>query len=189
MKRQPPRSTLFPYTTLYRSGAARLRYRVGERDHEVEAERSGPGRLKLQLDDREETTVEVLSAENGRLHAVVDGESVTADFASDGEHVLISLNGEGHTLVKPPPPDLDHAGPATTDAAGASLTAPMPGTVVRVSVSEGDEVEAGQLLLLIEAVKIEQHERASHAGRESSLRYGEGDLVARSEERRVGKEW
>jgi 3-methylcrotonyl-CoA carboxylase alpha subunit len=158
-------------------GAVRLRYRVGERNHEVEAERSGPGRLKLQLDDREEATVEVLSAENGRLHAVVDGESVTADFASDGQHVLISLNGEGHTLVKPPPPDLDRAGPATTDAAGASLTAPMPGTVVRVSVSEGDEVEEGQLLLVLEAMKMEQSVRAPHAGRVSSLPYGEGDLV------------
>jgi 3-methylcrotonyl-CoA carboxylase alpha subunit len=162
-----------PWRTL---GAVRLRYRVGERDHEVEAERSGPGRLKLELDDRE-AAIEVLSAQNGRLHAVVDGEPVTADFASDKDHVLISLNGESHTLAKPPPPDVDRAGPAGTVAAGASLTAPMPGTVVKVSVSEGEEVEEGQLLLVLEAMKMEQSVTAPHAGRVSSLPYGEGDLV------------
>jgi 3-methylcrotonyl-CoA carboxylase alpha subunit len=162
-----------PWRTL---GAVRLRYRVGERDHEVEAERSGPGTLKLELDDRE-AAVEVLSAQNGRLHAVVDGEPVTADFASDGSRVLISLNGESHTLAKPPPPDVDRAGPAGTVAAGASLTAPMPGTVVKVSVSEGEEVEEGQLLLVLEAMKMEQSVTAPHGGRVSSLPYGEGDLV------------
>jgi 3-methylcrotonyl-CoA carboxylase alpha subunit len=155
-------------------GAVRLRYRVGERDYEVEAERTGPGRLRLDLEGRE-ATVEVLSAENGRLHAVVDGEPLTADFASDGQHVLISLNGASHTLAKPPPPNLYRTGPAGTDA--ASLMAPMPGTVVRVSVSEGEEVEEGQILLVLEAMKMEQSVRAPHAGRVASLPYGEGDLV------------
>ena len=117
----------------------------------------------------------MLSAENGRLHAVVDGEPLTADFASDGQHVLISLNGASHTLAKPPPPNLYRTGPAGTDA--ASLMAPMPGTVVRVSVSEGEEVEEGQILLVLEAMKMEQSVRAPHAGRVTSLPYGEGDLV------------
>jgi biotin carboxyl carrier protein len=53
----------------------------------------------------------------------------------------------------------------------------MPGTVVRVSVSEGEVVEEGQLLLVLEAMKMEQSVKAPHAGRVSSLPYGEGDLV------------
>jgi biotin carboxyl carrier protein len=53
----------------------------------------------------------------------------------------------------------------------------MPGTVVKVSVSEGDEVEEGQLLLVLEAMKMEQPVAAPHAGRVSSLPYAEGDLV------------
>ncbi len=162
-----------PWRTL---GAVRLRYRVGERVYEVEAERSGPGTLRLQLDDNE-ADIEVLSVQNGRLHAVLDGEPVTVDFASEGDHVLVSLGGESHRLAKAQPPDVDRAGPAGPVAAGASLTAPMPGTVVRVSVSEGDEVEEGQLLLVLEAMKMEQSVTAPHAGRVSSLPYEEGDLV------------
>ncbi len=157
-------------------GAGRLRYRAGERMYEVEAERSGAGRLRLRLDDRE-AVVEALSVENGRLHAVVDGKPAVAGLAFDGLDVLVSLGGESYRLIKPPPPDVDGAGAGGTDAAGASLTAPMPGTVVRVLVAEGDEVEEGQLLLVLEAMKMEQPVAAPHTGRVASLPYGEGALV------------
>jgi len=157
-------------------GAVRLRYRAGEREYEVEAERSGIGKLRLRLDDRE-SVVELLSAQNGKIHAVVDGEVVTADLALDDGAVLISLGGESHRLAKPPPPNVDGTGPGGTDTPGASLTAPMPGKVVRVLVAEGDEVEEGQLLLVLEAMKMEQPVTAPHAGRVASLPYDEGTLV------------
>jgi 3-methylcrotonyl-CoA carboxylase alpha subunit len=157
-------------------GAVRLRYRAGERELSVEAGRAGAGTLLLRLDERE-ATVEVLSVENGRLSAILDGEPVSATFAFEGPSVLISFNGQTHELSKPAPPDVDGAGSGGTDASGASLTAPMPGTVVRVMVGEGDEVEEGQPLLVLEAMKTEQPVAAPHAGRVSSLPYSEGSLV------------
>jgi 3-methylcrotonyl-CoA carboxylase alpha subunit len=157
-------------------GAVRLRYRAGERENEVEAERSGSGRLRLRLDDHE-ALVEPLFAENGRLHALVDEKPAVAALAFDGLDVLVSIGGESYRLAKPPPPDVDGVGAGGTSAPGASLTAPMPGTVVRVLVGEGDEVEEGQLLLVLEAMKMEQPVAAPHAGRVVSLPYGEGALV------------
>src|SRR3712207_8075052 len=53
---------------------------------------------------------------------------------------------------KAPPPTVDEAGP-DADAA-ASLTAPMPGTVVKVLVEEGEEVQEGRLLLVL---RSEEH--------------------------------
>ena len=158
-------------------GAVRFRYRAGGREYEVEAERSGVGgSLRLRLDSRE-ATIELLSAGNGRLHAVVDGKPVAAGLAFDGLDALVSLGGESYRLIKPPPPDVDGTGPEGADATGASLTAPMPGTVVKVLVDKGDQVEAGQLLLVLEAMKMEQPVTAPHAGRVASLPYGEGALV------------
>jgi 3-methylcrotonyl-CoA carboxylase alpha subunit len=155
-------------------GLTQLRYSVGEREHVVEAGRSGGG-LILRLDDRE-TMVEILSGHDGRIHATVDGEAISGGLAFDGPDVLVALGGVTYRLTKPQPPDVDGAGPGG-EAAGASLTAPMPGTVVKVLVGEGDEVEEGQLLLVLEAMKMEQPVAAPHPGRVASLPYGEGDLV------------
>ena len=156
-------------------GAALLRYQMGKRKYVVEAERSG-GALKLRLDGRQ-AVVEVISEQDGQIRAIVEGQAVSAGLAFDGFDVLVSLGGESYRLSKPPPPDVDGAGPGGADVPGASLTAPMPGTVVKVLVGEGDEVEEGQVLLVLEAMKMEQPVAAPHAGRIASLPYGEGTLV------------
>jgi 3-methylcrotonyl-CoA carboxylase alpha subunit len=85
------------------------------------------------------------------------------------------LRGASHTLRKPAPPAVDETGPGA--GAAASLTAPMPGTVVKVLVEEGQEVKEGQLLLVLEAMKMEQPVSAPHAGVIHSLPFGEGSLV------------
>ncbi len=58
------------------------------------------------------------------------------------------------------------------------LLAPMPGQVVAVAVSRGDEVEAGQLLMLVEAMKMEHRVTAPHAGRVVEVRARSGEQVS-----------
>ncbi|WP_374445181.1 acetyl-CoA carboxylase biotin carboxylase subunit [Stella sp.] len=73
---------------------------------------------------------------------------------------------------------VDPLAPAVSAEAGTGhLTAPMPGRITRVLVAEGDDVAAGQPLLVLEAMKMEHTIRAPAAGRVRRLRYGEGDLV------------
>ncbi|MGV9989838.1 acetyl-CoA carboxylase biotin carboxylase subunit [Streptomyces sp. NPDC003374] len=59
-----------------------------------------------------------------------------------------------------------------------SLTAPMPGTVTVVKVAVGDEVEAGQSLLVVEAMKMEHVVAAPHAGTVTELDVTPGTTVA-----------
>jgi propionyl-CoA carboxylase alpha chain len=66
--------------------------------------------------------------------------------------------------------------PVVERAAG-SLIAPMPGTVGRVAVSAGQGVDAGDLLLTLEAMKLEHPVRAPHAGVVTSLRVEPGSQV------------
>ena len=158
-------------------GAIRLRYRAGDEEHVVEAERSRDRTLKLRVNEQEAAAVEVLSVGDGEIQVKVDGRRVTGDFALGSVDVLISLDGESYRLVKPLPPNVDDARPGGGDAGGASVTAPMPGSVVKVLVSEGDEVEEGQLLLVLEAMKTEHSIAAPHDGVVSSIPYGAGASV------------
>ena len=64
-----------------------------------------------------------------------------------------------------------------SEDAGGSLTAPMPGTVIEVKVSEGDSVEAGQPLIILEAMKMEHTINAPTAGTVAEVLYNAGDLV------------
>ncbi|CAA9422702.1 MAG: Methylcrotonyl-CoA carboxylase biotin-containing subunit [uncultured Rubrobacteraceae bacterium] len=154
-------------------GSVRLRYRTGDAEHRVKAERLGRNTFRLQLEEGD-SVVEVLAFRDGEMHATLDGNPIKAGFVLDGLDVRLSLRGVVYELFKPRPPDVDDVGPGGADAGGASLTAPMPGTVVKVLVSEGDEVEEGQLLLVLEAMKTEQSVAAPHAGVVRSLPYAEG---------------
>ena len=69
---------------------------------------------------------------------------------------------------------------ATAAPAGpAPLIAPMPGLIVRVNVAPGDSVRAGQGLIVMEAMKMENELRASAAGVVKSVRATPGTAVER----------
>ncbi|MEU5700935.1 acetyl/propionyl/methylcrotonyl-CoA carboxylase subunit alpha [Streptomyces aurantiacus] len=77
--------------------------------------------------------------------------------------------------------DHDPVAASLTGAAHAgadSLTAPMPGTVTVVKVAVGDEVSAGQSLLVVEAMKMEHVVSAPHAGTVTELDVTPGTTVA-----------
>jgi len=67
---------------------------------------------------------------------------------------------------------------APTGDPGAVLS-PMPGTVIRYLVKEGDRVEAGAAVVVVEAMKMENRLTAPRAGTVRDLRYQPGDRVAR----------
>ncbi len=90
------------------------------------------------------------------------------------------------TLFIVPPPPLPRQ-TRTAIAGVTTIVAPLSGTIVDVRVSEGDTVEAGQVLLLLEAMKMEHRVVAPNAGTVKSLNakahdvVGEGDVVIEME--------
>jgi biotin carboxyl carrier protein len=58
------------------------------------------------------------------------------------------------------------------------LTAPLPGTVVEVFVKAGDDIEAGQVVVVIEAMKMKNSIRSTRAGKIAQVLIGAGDTVA-----------
>jgi len=70
------------------------------------------------------------------------------------------------------------AGKVAADVSGDSLTSPMQGTIVKVGVEEGQQVEAGELIVVLEAMKMEQPLNAHKAGVITSLTAEVGQTVS-----------
>ena len=80
-----------------------------------------------------------------------------------------------------PSPDVDEAVLAATGTSGSvqsALTAPMPGTVIKVLAAPGDRVEQRQTLLVIEAMKMETPLVSPYAATVRAIHVAEGDRVA-----------
>lgn len=74
----------------------------------------------------------------------------------------------------------NNAAPTTASVRATSanaVTAPLAGSVARILVNEGDEIEAGQVLLVLEAMKMETEITAPAAGKVASILVEPGDAV------------
>jgi biotin carboxyl carrier protein len=122
--------------------------------------------------------VEILRAENGRLDLLIDGQRVTAYVSSDGAKRWVTVNGRTYLLVKQS--GARKSGGGHHQAAG-ELTAPMPGQVRAVNVSEGEAVTKGQTLLVLEAMKMEIRIQSPMDGVVKSLAVHQGQTVEREQ--------
>ena len=71
---------------------------------------------------------------------------------------------------------------SSSTAHEGGLTAPMPGKVVKVLVTEESSVKKGDVLLILEAMKMEQKIVSPKEGIIKKIRYKEGDRVSQGEE-------
>ena len=106
------------------------------------------------------------------MTAILDNMQRRADVVEEHEHLVIFDAGHSYRLKHAP--DSDHS---SEEEAPGSLISAMPGRVVEVMVSEGQQVKKGDALLVLEAMKIEHIIAAPHDGTVQSLHYHEGELV------------
>lgn len=131
----------------------------------------------LTLDDKTIHT-EVLHSENGKLDLLIDGQRVTAYVSSDNAKRWVTINGQTFILTKSS--GARKGGHGHHHAAG-ELTAPMPGQVRAVNVSEGDAVNKGQTLLVLEAMKMEIRIHSPQDGMVKRLFVKQGQTVEREQ--------
>jgi len=68
--------------------------------------------------------------------------------------------------------------PTSPNTTGSDLTAPLPGTVIEVFVKPGDHIESGQVILVIEAMKMKNSIRSTRAGEVADVLVNAGQTVA-----------
>jgi acetyl-CoA/propionyl-CoA carboxylase, biotin carboxylase, biotin carboxyl carrier protein len=106
-------------------------------------------------------------------------ERVTVEVG--GRRLEVSLPGgltaSGSAAGKRTPPS-HRASSSSAAASGDSLTSPMQGTIVKVAVADGQTVESGELIVVLEAMKMEQPINAHQAGTVTDLSAAIGDVVS-----------
>jgi len=119
---------------------------------------------------------EVITASPSTVTLETDGVRTTYAIAVNGASVDVD-SARGHVRLTRLPRFVD---PAEAVASG-SLLAPMPGTVVSVAVEAGQQVEAGQPVLVLEAMKMQHTVSAPYAGVVTEIDVKPGAQVAAGE--------
>ncbi|MGC1397230.1 acetyl-CoA carboxylase biotin carboxyl carrier protein subunit [Candidatus Binatus sp.] len=144
--------------------------------------------------DSHEIDAEVISRDSSTIRVRIGGREVIAEFSpnADGGGIL-ALGGQRYQIfgARRKESIFVSVGPASFEfrpaeaaarrrargLAAAEITAPMPGKVLKVLVRDGDLVEAGQALVVIEAMKMETTLAAESAALVKHVRVEEGQTV------------
>jgi acetyl-CoA/propionyl-CoA carboxylase biotin carboxyl carrier protein len=121
-----------------------------------------------------------------------EAEPQAAPEAEERQAIVVEVAGKRLEVVLPALPGAPKAngtagkprksraarGGTKAAAGGDGLTSPMQGTIVKIAVDNGDEVAEGDLVVVLEAMKMEQPLTAHKAGTVSGLTVSPGDTVS-----------
>ena len=148
-----------------------VEYGVGERDLRVEYRHRGEQRFDLWVGELERE-VKVVSWDDPYLVFEDGAHRRRARVRFSGDRAFVHTMDYSVGLVRKPRfPDLSAMVPT------GGCVAPMPGKVIEVRVAEGDRVGAGQVLLIMEAMKMEHSVTAPQDGTVAQVSVGAGDQV------------
>ena len=151
---------------------------IGEREVAITVEDLGGSNYRVAIDGVEH----VVDAQQvaGQLWSVLyGGASFVVDVTQlPTEEYEVLIKGDCHkfTLMNEQRRAMIRAG--GKGAAGkAMVTSPMPGKVVKLLVKEGQEVAAGEGVIVVEAMKMENELKSALAGKVKEIFVGEGEVV------------
>ena len=150
----------------------RTKFRHGDDEIAVSYRSQRDGTFKVTLDEDEPRTVAVFGVEGGQVDLEIDGRRLQLAIAGTEDRWLVHGTDFDVDLTELPRLPL----PGLLEIKGG-LTAPMPGNVLATHVQQGDEVSEGQLLLILEAMKMQHRIVAPFDGSVKELHVSEGDQV------------
>jgi 3-methylcrotonyl-CoA carboxylase alpha subunit len=160
--------------------AARIAYRFSGhgRHYRVELEYAHGHPTAAIVDDETRRLLGGVQIDTDEAVARIADRRCHARYRIVGAHVYLWLDAEAHEFLLDDP--RAHEFHAT--AAVGGLTTPLPGVVVSVPVAVGSKVRAGEVLMVIEAMKMEHAITAPHAGTVKSIHFARGERVPEGSE-------
>jgi len=157
---------------LHGTGSQLIVLTDGEATHRLRLTHAGAG-WRLAIDGEGTATLAGQRLADGALHLVLDGVARRVAVLRDGEALQVGLDGREWALRLLDP----YAPPGGEAAAQGRLSAPIPGRVVQVLVTQGESVTRGQVLAVLEAMKTELRITAPADGVVAHIGCAAGDSV------------
>lgn len=120
-------------------------------------------------DDPVERRASLVEVEPGIYSVLSGGLSYEVKIVPAAEGWAVDINGRHFVVSVGDPREGGRRSQIAAHDGPVRLSVPMPGKIVRVLVSQGDEVAAGQGLIVVEAMKMQNEVKAPRDGRVTSL--------------------
>ncbi len=137
--------------------------------------------MSFTYEHRGKTQTVELQAAAGSYTVLVDGTPVDlpigATVAKNGRDIYVHYDGRSYVLKRV----AGQAGAAGSGGGSGTLRAPMPGQVRQVLVTEGQQVAAGETLVILEAMKMEMRIQAPQAAKVARVAVSQGQSVEREQ--------
>jgi biotin carboxyl carrier protein len=130
---------------------------------------------KLLIDQDKSYAITDFAAQKNILSFKLDDKLIHVYFAQDRDKKYLAFDGNYFIFES----EKKKATSAREDVSlkGNSVASPMPGLLIKVPVSIGDQVKAGNTLAIVEAMKMQNELRAPRDGIVSKINFNEGDQV------------
>lgn len=132
-------------------------------------------------DDDPVITDATLSGVPGMVSMVIDGQPTRAYVARDGRDFRVTVGGRTFLIAAAGGGKRDRSGVGGATDAPGKITAPLAGVFVESRVAVGDTIEAGQPIVVIEAMKMQNEIQAPLAGTVTAVHFSAGDRVEKGE--------
>jgi biotin carboxyl carrier protein len=151
-------------------------------EHELEVEELDANSCLIRLGEQR-FEVDLRKVGQSSFSVLVNGRSFDLQVHQDGDQTLVvSRDGSTRLSLVDPARRMISRGGKTRELGGrAQIKAMMPGRVVNVLVAAGDEVRAGQGVLVIEAMKMENELKAPKAGKVVEVKVAAGQTVEKGD--------
>jgi biotin carboxyl carrier protein len=140
----------------------RFNIKVGQNEYVIDVQEMAADRFRVWIQDHE-------------LDVTIAGDQDIAEAVITPEIVPVRSDSESverpRTVYRPPAPETlpplpgaQPPAPPVRAASAGDLTAPMPGTILSINVAPGERVARGQVLLILEAMKMKNSIKSPHDG-------------------------
>jgi biotin carboxyl carrier protein len=158
----------------------KLHLKVDGVDREIEILAPAPA-CRFRLDRSAECAADVTLPGPGLYSILLDGRSYDVQIERTPRHLVAVLDGHRFEIEVHDPRRWSGRSANQRGDAVQTVSAPMPGRVVRVLVAPGDAVESGQGVLVVEAMKMQNEMKATRGGRVITVTVKEGATVTAGE--------